>query len=101
MPPPRSRRNLAMRMKVAANDTVERHGRAPPSIEAVLSPSSTPSSAHRSCGPRSLERLLLQAVADEREEVVLVRRCWRTDTKPLRRPGPDSRSPTKEALRDW
>ena len=42
----------------ASNDEVERRGNASTSNEAHLSQSSTPSLAHRSCGPRSLEPIV-------------------------------------------
>jgi len=58
MPPPRSRRNLAMRMKVASNDEVERRGAAPTSHEAELYRSLTLSLAHRRRRPRSLEPIV-------------------------------------------
>jgi hypothetical protein len=41
-----------------SNDEVERHGVAPPSNEADLSPSSIPSLAHRRRDPRSLEPIV-------------------------------------------
>src|ERR1700737_192949 len=43
--------------EATTNDEVERRGDAAPTNEADLSQSSTPSLAHRSCNPRSLELL--------------------------------------------